>query len=138
MVSDMGDISAGHSPAAILTSKGEAVSEVTNHTPPPATTAAHTPIATCTMIHLMGIVATHPTLPHFSHRCHPCHYSTDQSHSHSRNACHVAQELQPRKAKPCPRPSSSHKPHCSKTVTIQHSPSDSSLDSDSYSDPLKY
>ena len=75
---------------------------------------------------------------HFSYRYHSCHYSTEQSQSHSSNSHCTAQETQPRKAKPHPRPSTPNKPHCSKTVIIKNSPSDSSSDSYSDSDPLNY
>ena len=68
MAPDMGDISAGHSPAAICTMTEAAVSEGTPHTPNLATIAAHTalwpinaPITTCTMTPT-GIVTPHPPL----------------------------------------------------------------------------
>ena len=61
---------------------------------------------------------------HFSYRHHSCHYSTDQSQSCSSNSHYTAQETQLRKAKAYPRPSTPHKPHHSKTVIIQASPSD--------------
>ena len=62
MVPYMGDISAGHSPAAIPTVTGAAASEGTNHAPHPVTTAAHAPFTTCAITHPTGIVTPHPTL----------------------------------------------------------------------------
>ena len=97
----------------------------------------------CTLCHLCHDTSKwHSCTPshtcHFSHKCNSCHYSMDWSWSHSSNSHHTAQEPQPRRAKPHPRPSTLHKPHHSKTVTMQNSPSHSSSDSDSDSDPLNY
>ena len=78
---------------------------------------SHTPSHTC----------------HFSHRHHSCHNSTDWSHSHSSNSHCTAQETQPRKAKPHPRPSNPINPTFPR-LTIQDSPSDFSSDSN----PLNY
>ena len=68
MVLDIGDISAGHSPAAIPTMTEAAVLEGTPHIPLPATAAVHaalwpidTPITTHTMTPT-DIVTPHPTL----------------------------------------------------------------------------
>ena len=74
---------------------------------------------------------------HLSYRHHSCH-SRDQRWSCSSNSCHTTQEYQPRKVKQYTRPSTPNKPHCTKTVTIQDSHSDSSSDADSYSNPLNH
>ena len=94
------------------------------HTLLPATKEAHTalqpmdvPVTPWAMIST-GIVAPIPT-HHFSHR-HHSHHSTDQSFMrYVSTSHHAAQEPQHRKVKQHPRPSTSHKPHHPKTVTIQ-------------------
>ena len=141
-IPDMGDISAGHSPAVIPTMTEAAVSEGTPHALHSATVAAHaalklmdTTITTCTMTPT-GIVTSHPVTCHFSCRCHSCH-STDLSWSCSSNSTTMhrkhsqekpsnAQDLQPPINPTVPR------------LTIQDSPSDSSSVSDSDSDPLNH
>ena len=55
---------------------------------------------------------------HFSNRCH----STCQSGPHSSNPHCTIQGPKPRNAKQLPRPSTPHKSHHCKTVTIQGSP----------------
>ena len=76
---------------------------------------------------------------HFSYWHHSDHYSMDHSQSHSSNShCTVWLPQLMKKAKPHPRPSSSHKSHHSKTVIIQDSPSDSFSDSDNDTDSLNY
>ena len=82
---------------------------------------SHTPSHTC----------------HFSHRCHSCH-STDRSWSHSSNYHHPSQEPQPRKALLCPRPPTPINPTGLRLSPSRISPSNSSSDLDSDSDPLNY
>ena len=72
-----------------------------------------------------------------SHTPSHTHYLSCRHHSHH-SLDHAAQDSQPRKIKQCPRPSTPHKLHHPKTITIQDSPSDSPSDSDSDSDPLNY
>ena len=120
VVTDMGDISAGHNNATILTVTGAAAfSEGTHHAPHPVTTMAHAalwlldaPIAICTVTHQTD--SHTPSNTHqFSCRCHSCHYSTDWRQSHSSNSNCTAQETQPmRNAKPHSRPPTLHKSHC--------------------------
>ena len=112
MVPDMGDTSGDHSLTAILNVTGAAVSEGRHCTPHPATGAAHAVLLLmdaphCPLCHNTSSQHSH-TPSHtcnFSCRCHPCHYSMEWSGSLSRNSHHTAQETQPRKAKPLPRPS---------------------------------
>ena len=98
---------------------------------PSANRCSHYPLCHDTIRHSCTLSHT----CHFSCGHHSCH-STDWSQSHSSSLHHTAQGSQPRKVKQCLRPSTPHKPHCPKTVTIQNSPSDSSLDCDSDSDHL--
>ena len=143
MVPDIGAISAGHTPFTIPITTEAAFLEGTPHVPLPATTAVHTPlqlmdapITTCA-ITPTGIVAPHPTLA--TYPTYVTHTTTQTGNGLiSSTSHHTAQEPQARKAKQCPRPSTPHKPHHSKTVIIQDSPSDFSSDSDSDSDPLNY
>ena len=135
MVPDIGDITADHSPTPIQKLTEAVALEGTPHVSLPSTAAACTalqpmdaPITPHTVIPT-GIV-THPTLT-----IHSCH-SMDWSQSHSSSYHHAAQDSQPSKIKQHPRLSTPHKSHHPKTVTIQDSPSDSSLDSDSDSEPL--
>ena len=79
-----------------------------------------------------------PSHTHYISFRHCSYHSMDWSQSLSSNSHFTAQGSQPRKIKQWPWPSTHHKPHCSKTVTIQDSPPDSSSDSNSYSDPLNY
>ena len=70
MGTDMGDISTNHNHSAISSmTAAVADSRGTHCTPHPPSAADHTalwlmdaPIATCTMTHLTGIIAPHPTL----------------------------------------------------------------------------
>ena len=112
VVTDMGDISTDHNPTAIPTMTGAAVSEDTHCAPHPATRAAcsalladgfphHNLCCDTSKWHSCTPSCTH----YFSHRCHSHYYSINQSWYSSSNSHDTAQEMQPRKAKPCPRPS---------------------------------
>ena len=111
MVQDMGGISAGHSPTTIPTTTGAAVSEGRHHAPYPTTAPADVIYTTI----LQTGTALTPATPTALHR------------NHNQEKPGHIQDLQP-----------PHKLHCSKTVTIQDSPSDSSSHSDSDSDPSTY
>ena len=108
MVLDIGDISAGHSPAAIPTAIEAAVLEGTPHAPLSSATAACTTLqlidtpSPLTMRHQHSYTPSHNH--HFSCR-HHSHHSTDWSKSCISKSHHTAHEPHPRKAKQCPRPS---------------------------------
>ena len=142
MVPDIGDISLDNSPTAIPIVTEGAVLEGTPHALLPATTAAYnilqlmdTSITPCTM-RSTGIVTPHPTLttspadithtPPWTRASPAPAPPTTQHRNLSQEKPNSAQDQPP------------HKPHHSKTVTIQDSPSDSSSYSESDPDPLNY
>ena len=138
LVPDMGDISAGHSPATIPTVTKATVLEGTPCTPHPATTAA---LATLQLMDApitthaetpTGIVTPHPTLT-----TSPADviHATPQTRAGPTALHRKHSQENPSHVQDCPSP---HKPHHSKTVTFQDSPSDSSSDSNSDSDHLNY
>ena len=99
----------------------------------------HHPSADCPFHHpLCCDINRHSCSPfhthHFSHRCHSCH-SMDWSWSCSNSPTAQHRNLIPERPNSTKDP---HKPHCSKNVTIQDSPSYSSSDLDSDPDPLNY
>ena len=131
MVTDRGDISADHHPTAVPTVTGAAVSKSTHHPPHPTTAAAQTalqlmdaPIAICAMTHpiITSPDITHITFPWTGASLGPA-TPTALHRKHSEENPSHAQD---------------HQSHHSKTVIIQDSPTDSSSDSDSNSDPLNY
>ena len=143
MVLDIGDFPAGHSPIPISTETEAAVLESTLCTPLQATTAAHVtphwmdaPMTPHAMLPT-GIVTSHaPHSPHLlqaplmpPHRPEP--FLSQQIRLHSTR-------ISAQKNQAMPRPSTPNKHHCSMTVTIQDSSSDSLSDCDSSSDPLNY
>ena len=131
MVPNIGDITVDHRPAPIHTMTEAASLEGTPHTLfsshqssshcPSSNECSHYPSHCDSNKHSCTPSHTH----HFSCRDHS-HHSIDWSCSHFSNAPHAVQDSQPRKIKQCQRPSTSQEIHCSKTVTIQNSPSDSS------------
>ena len=131
MVTDMGGISTNHNPNTIPTTTGAAVSKGTYHTLHPTTTAAHatlgltdSPLAIHAMTHPTGKVTTHPT---------PTTSPTDVTHATipqtgASLTPTILTALHRKHSQETPRHSTlsyNHKPHHSKTVTIQDSPSDS-------------
>ena len=145
MVIDMGDISTDHNPTTVPTATGTAVSEGTHHTPHPATAAAHaalwlmdSPITFHAMTHPTSIVTPHPTLT--TSPADVTHVTILQTRASlipaTPTACTgntaMKSQAMPKTFKPQINPS------LPKLSSSSIPPSDSSSDTDSYSDHLNY
>ena len=134
MVTDIGVITADHSPAPICTVTEVTTLEGPPHDLLPATATAHaTPqLMDAPAMIKTGIVAPHPTLT-----ISPGGTTPQTKAALTPAAPTMNHKFSAHEDKAMPK-TLNHKCHHPKTVTIQDSPSDSSSDSDSDSDPLNY